>query len=263
MNPFYFGTGQRRLFGIYTPAQAAAGAGVRAVVLCAPWGHEYLGAHRSIRHLATLLSAAGLHVLRFDYFGTGDSAGDMRQASLDGWRSDIETAIDELKDTAGAAKVGLAGLRLGATLAASVAAKRSRDVDALALWDPIASGEKYMQELVRAELEMRGVGRTDAASPPGDGVEREVGGFPITPQMSLDLRGIDLGALQPAVAARTLAVVSDAEFLETTRAALDGRCRAPAQVEHIAAPPAWVENVSFRTGAVPVKVLQRVAEWFR
>ena len=71
------------------------------------------------------LAAQGWHVLRFDYFGTGDSAGEFDEADLTGWEADIEQALDELLDMAGARKVALVGLRLGATLAARVAARAS------------------------------------------------------------------------------------------------------------------------------------------
>jgi pimeloyl-ACP methyl ester carboxylesterase len=250
VSPFYFGTTERRLFGIYTPARTA-GANARAIVLCHPWGQEYLGAHRSMRALGSMLSAAGFHVLRFDYFGTGDSAGEMRQADLAGWKEDIGMAIEELKDTTGATKVGIAGLRVGATLAAEVAARRAREVDALALWDPIARGTAYVEELMRIGSPMLGA-------------EREVGGFPLTQEMAAELRAIDLTSAEPAVAARTLVVLSgEGESCEAFRAAVAARFRGPLEVDAIAAPPAWVENVSFGTGAVPIKVLQRMVEWFR
>ena len=67
------------------------------MVLCYPWGSEYIHAHRALRQLATRLSMAGFHTLRFDYFGTGDSAGEMEDADLGVWEDDIETAIEELK----------------------------------------------------------------------------------------------------------------------------------------------------------------------
>jgi len=67
MNVFYFGAGERRLFGVYTPARHG---GRRGAVLCPPWGQEYLRAHRSIAQLANTLATAGVHVLRFDYSGT-------------------------------------------------------------------------------------------------------------------------------------------------------------------------------------------------
>jgi pimeloyl-ACP methyl ester carboxylesterase len=48
-------------------------------------------------------------------------------------------------------QVTLVGLRLGATIAAAVAATRS-DVDRLVLWDPVTDGAAYMQSVLRANL---------------------------------------------------------------------------------------------------------------
>jgi len=95
MNPLFFGTGARRLFGVYAPGSAGT-LTARAAVICYPWGPEYLRAHRSMKHLSTRLARSGLHVLRFDYFGTGDSAGEMTEGDLRGWEDDVETAIDEV-----------------------------------------------------------------------------------------------------------------------------------------------------------------------
>ena len=52
-----------------------AGSGTRGVVLCNTYGHEYVWTYSGMRHLADALSARGMWVLRFDYRGTGDSAG--------------------------------------------------------------------------------------------------------------------------------------------------------------------------------------------
>ena len=69
-----------------------------------PAGHrcliEHPFAHGTYRFLAQQLSGANLDVLSFDYFGTGDSAGEFEQANADQWMSDIGTAITELKDAA-------------------------------------------------------------------------------------------------------------------------------------------------------------------
>ena len=122
MTPFYFGMRQRRLFGIYEPARTSS---AHAAVLCNPWGNEYIHAYRSLRQLALLLTIAGFHILRFDYYGTGNSAGDMIDADVQGWKADIETAMDELRHITDLQQVTLVGLRLGATLAAAVAADPS------------------------------------------------------------------------------------------------------------------------------------------
>ncbi len=72
--PLFFGDPARQLFGVYHPA-AEGNAAERAVVLCAPSPQEYMPTHWAYRRLAALLAKAGVHVLRFDYFGMGDSAG--------------------------------------------------------------------------------------------------------------------------------------------------------------------------------------------
>lgn len=146
MLPFFFGSAQRRLFGIYEPAPRRGGV-VRAALLCNSWGTEYLNAHRAMRVLAKRLSAAGFDTLRFDYFGAGDSGGETTDAELNGWRDDIALAASELRQMSGTQRVTLVGLRLGGTLAAEVAPRLGKGIDKIVLWDPIVSGLAYVREL--------------------------------------------------------------------------------------------------------------------
>lgn len=136
MTPLFFGKSERRLFGIYD-APATSSGPARAAVLCCPAGDEQVHAYRTLRQLALRISLGGRHVLRFDYYGTGDSGGPTVENDIAGWCDDIETAIAEIKDMAGAPKVSLVGLRLGANLAAQVAARSPESVDSLVLWEPI------------------------------------------------------------------------------------------------------------------------------
>lgn len=136
MNPFYLGTSQRRIFGIHAPAAARAGK-PRAAVLCQPWADEYVYAHRTMRQLAVRLALTGFDTLRFDYFGTGDSAGEESEVDVAGLQADVATAIETLNDLAATEKVVLIGLRAGANVAASTAAGAPGVVEALVLWDPI------------------------------------------------------------------------------------------------------------------------------
>jgi pimeloyl-ACP methyl ester carboxylesterase len=149
MQPFYFGLSEQPLFGMYHapdgPAKRRA-----PVVLCHPTGHEYLRAHRAFRNLATTLAGQGLHVLRFDYLGMGDSAGEGELTTVGQCLDDIATAIEELKDISGSPKVTLVGLRIGATLA-SVAASRRTDVDRVCLWDPVVDGRDYLSQITLAQ----------------------------------------------------------------------------------------------------------------
>ena len=69
----WFGPETRPLFGwVSRPAGGLARGGA---ILCPPMGEEGRAAHRTFRRLAEELAAAGIVALRFDYDGTGDSAG--------------------------------------------------------------------------------------------------------------------------------------------------------------------------------------------
>ncbi len=122
-----------------------------AFVFCHPFGEEKLWAHRVYVTFARRLAELGHPVLRFDYFGNGDSDGDFSAASLATIRSDVRAAIAYLKDATGVQRVSLLGLRLGATVA-SLVAEEMPGLDRLVLWAPIIDGARYMQELLRINL---------------------------------------------------------------------------------------------------------------
>src|SRR5262245_46366645 len=147
MQPLYFGPPDRPLFGAFHLPHAACPRGV-GVVLCNPFGHEELHAHRSERHLAERLAAAGFAALRFDYEGTGDSSGDDRgEGRVAAWRESIGAAVKELRSRAEVAAVVLVGLRAGALLALFAAAEVG--ADRLVLWSPASSGRAHARELLR------------------------------------------------------------------------------------------------------------------
>src|SRR3954447_24085767 len=112
--PLYFGAPERPLLRFYHPP---SGASRRvAVLLCAPIGDDLMRAHRPFRHLAEALAAAGFPVMRFDFDGEGDSAGDSRDPDrVATWRADIGRAAAELRALSGIDQLALVGLKLGAT----------------------------------------------------------------------------------------------------------------------------------------------------
>jgi pimeloyl-ACP methyl ester carboxylesterase len=258
MTPLFFGTSQRRLFGLYLPPRRRVPA-PKSIVLCHPWGQEYLRAHRSMRQLGNLLAAAGHHVFRFDYFGTGDSAGDMVDADLAGWERDIEMAMQELMDTSGATRVSLAGLRLGSTLAARVAARHKREVDMLAMWDPLVSGPEHLAELIHDERKHARKAGAFLPRPEAEGGGHEVRGFPLTSQMENDIRGLDLVQLVPSLPARSVVVTSTPlESHAALRAALAQRPDGEAAFERIDSLCAWQNHQNLGAGAIPARLLERL-----
>lgn len=246
MNPFFFGRSQQPLFGIYhAPKGAARDSGV---VICPPLGQEYMRTHRALRQLALHLGKAGFHALRFDYSGTGDSAGDNDVASVDRWLADITTAIDELKDTAGVRRVSIAGIRLGASLGFLAARERS-DVDSVVLWDPVVRGADYLDE-------MFGLAGTLAPRPADSAVG--LGGFALTPGFQREIRGIDLGAVARHPARRNFVVVSEerADYTGLHRHLLAQT--SPSAYAHIASGGSWADAEQMGAVLLPQAIIQGI-----
>ncbi|MEZ4266447.1 MAG: alpha/beta fold hydrolase [Myxococcota bacterium] len=249
-SPRRFGAPDRRLYGTYHAA-TGRGRGGLAAVICNPWGAEALRAHRSLRVLAETLARSRYHVLRFDYFGTGDSDGGLTDGSVAGWVSDIASAASELRALSGASRVVLVGLRLGGALA-TLAAQQDPDVDGVVLWDPVCSGSAWLQDLLGPAADAsRGVA--------------EVDGLPLTETLRADIASItparlasptDHPGLRRVLALTTTPAPGQAELR---------RLLAPAathfQWDAVAAPVAWVEHGFFGPGPIAAPVIQRIAAW--
>jgi alpha/beta superfamily hydrolase len=84
------------------------------------------------------LERAGIASLRFDFFGSGESEGEFREATLEGEVADAQDAVDFFRREGGidGERLGLLGLSLGGGIAALVAEQvRAR---ALVLWAAVA-----------------------------------------------------------------------------------------------------------------------------
>lgn len=245
-NPFYFGDSARQLFGMYDPP---SGTGRRGVVLCHPWGQEYLRAHQSVCHLARLLAREQCHALRFDFFGCGDSAGDDADGSVEQWLDDIGSAIDELKDMTRLRSVGIVGLRFGATLAAAAASRR--DVDRLVLWDPIADGAGYVRELI----EVKGRGRN------GDGRGTvQVAGFPLTAQLQESMGAIGLATWEKRLPPTLVVSTAQPDTYHPLERALRD-CGVEVTTVCHPGPSVWSDEVDFGSVGMPVAALNAMVEW--
>ncbi len=258
MTPHFFGPLETRLFGVRHAPENGASTGTRRVLLCYPLGQEYIRIHRTFRLLAARLAKQGFEVLRFDYFATGDSAGDSRQASLAQWLEDIRSAIRELDNGSGNAAYHLVGLRLGASLAALAAAARN-DVQSVVLWEPVVDGGAY--------LARHGVG-TDVtpvslSSPTAGGPADcpEVAGFPLGDTLGCDLEQLDLLTLNRAPAAR-VCIIEDPGGAQGAQ--LCDHWRSAGTVldhQRIAGSQVWDDPVEFGQGHIPYPVLSCIENW--
>lgn len=259
MGPFFFGSSRRRLFGVYTPA-AELDASPAAVVLCQPWGTEYIHAHRAMVRLGETLSRTRFHVLRFDYYGSGDSGGDFGEVDLAGWRSDIRTAADECLSMSGASRVSLVGLRIGANLAADVA-RDLADLDALVAWDPIVDGAAYATaETPVPARDPVGLRPRQLPVSSGPDIVRVVGSS-LGGRLAAELRQVGVApVLRAAAAGRTLIVGSgNAKDKAALRRFLADRTGAPIDYEENDDAPAWLDG--HPRYALPVSAIDAIRRW--
>lgn len=259
MNPYFFGKSSQ-LFGVFHKAQRNVDA-QKGIVLCYPMSHEYLYVHRAYQQLAKRLSRAGFNVLRFDYYGSGDSLGDCEQATTEQWLLDIAAAIQEMHGIIGAQEVSLVGFHLGATLAA-LAAAREENIASVVLWEPVLNGVAYLGELEMAHASWLSNNLSAAASTNGVVVQTEVMGTPLTDDICNSIRSLDLMSIGKAFCNNILVVVNEqkAEYdhLLTSLKKYNDK----AELQHVPESASWVNESAMYAIHVPVATLQAIVTWF-
>jgi alpha/beta superfamily hydrolase len=185
--PLYFGAGEE-LFGLYQPAATSAG---KAVLLCPPLGQEQIRCHRLYRQLAHALAAEGIAVLRFDYYGCGDSAGASDQVDWQRCLVDTRDAANELRQRSKADRVIAFGARLGGSIAlAAAAAARFSE---LIVWDPVLDGGAYVASMDAMQVALRQDPQRFCAPRQASDAADQWLGFPIGKGLRQQLIGLRCG----------------------------------------------------------------------
>jgi pimeloyl-ACP methyl ester carboxylesterase len=234
-------------FGWFHEAAGPAPAGDRGVVLCASLGYEEICTHRALRDMAMRLADAGFAVLRFDYPGTGDSLGsDEDPGRLEALLGSIRAAVRTLRATAGLRHVALAGLRMGALLAAGAGA----DADELVLMAPPSSAAGWLREqLALARL----AGEAEA------GPALRACGFTTTAETASALRGFR-PLVAPANLSRRILVLDDPDRFPESPASAALRARgAEVTTEPFEGLPALLQDA--RLSETPFAAIETVARW--
>lgn len=193
------------MFGLY---HAVAGQARAAVLLCPPLGQDMIRSHRVYRQLADALALQGIAALRFDYYGSGDSAGGSDELDWARCLADTVTAAGELRARSGCARLIGFGARLGGSIALGAAG--TARLSELLLWDPVLDGNRHvaaldaLQDALRVDPMRFNAPRTreDAAGqwlgfPIGAGLHRQLGNWRAEPS-PLPVRVFD--SLPPAAA---------------------------------------------------------------
>ncbi|WP_019202815.1 hypothetical protein [Tsukamurella sp. 1534] len=136
----YLGPVDRSVYGALhlPPTRVVTG----TVLLVPPLAEERTDALRGLRRLADELAGRGLAVLRFDYYGTGDSADEPgRPDAVAAWADSTRIAADYLRGF-GAGEPAVVALRAGAL----VAAEAGLAPPALVLWDAVFRGRTFTRQ---------------------------------------------------------------------------------------------------------------------
>lgn len=175
------------LDGVFAIFHPAADGDAPAVLLCPPLGWDDVCSYRARRDWGEHLSATGRPALRFDYPGSGDSAGSPGDSALvDRWTDAATRAAAWLRAETGRSRLVAIGIGAGG-LVAWCAAAAGAPIDDLVLWGTPATGRAYVREL-------RAFARLEAASL-GDQVEDDAlvaGGFAVSAETAAALEAIDL-----------------------------------------------------------------------
>lgn len=143
----YFGPTDLPLYGALHLPRSHAVRG--AVLLVPPLAKQQYDALRGLRRLADLLAADGLAVLRFDYYGTGDSALPAgRPEAVAEWIASVRHAAEYLR-ALGVGEPAVVAVRAGALLAGAA----GLTPPALVLWDPVVRGRAF----TRAQTALAGL----------------------------------------------------------------------------------------------------------
>lgn len=176
------------------PGQPVTG----AVLHVPAFAEEMNKSRRAVANAARALAAQGRQVLIFDLHGTGDSSGEFREASWDGWLADVRQACAWLQQRSATAPV-LWGLRVGCLLAAEVL--ESLPVQQLIYWQPVTSGETALTQMLRLRTVGSAAGageRKETTRSLVEALERgetlEVAGYELPAAVALPLRAARLGA---------------------------------------------------------------------
>jgi pimeloyl-ACP methyl ester carboxylesterase len=222
-------------------------------------GHEYVNCHRALRQLAARLCDVGFPVLRFDYYGCGDSSGRAEAGRIPQWVQDTATAISEVKRRTGLAQICLVGLRLGGTLA-MLAAPEQHNLESMILWDPVVSGKNYLAALLRLQKEtLRFRHKPNHSWSWKSKRVTEVLGFALPSLLCAELERIHLLPIARKPANNVL-------LMQTDQKAADGlvshlrQTEAHVECQCLEAPQSWLPTEDGSL-LVPGQVLQSLVSW--
>lgn len=248
MTPFFLETPRGRCFSLlFEAARGAAPGG--ALLYVHPFAEEMNRSRRAVSVAAREFSASGWTVMLVDLSGCGDSAGEFGDFSWADWLDDVACASRWLTGHTGR-PIWLWGLRTGCLLAAE-AARQADALEGLLLWQPVLTGEQYLQQFLRLKVVNEMLADAQARKRLSDMRRRlesgecvEVSGYALSSLLTEGLSAASLGSVPPSPRAIWLEVGGGGSKLlsEAGTGVLGGWRNAgvAVQADKLAGPPFWM-----------------------
>lgn len=195
--PHWLGDPDRHLYAVLHPS-AVPGARL-GVLLVPPLFHEQPRSRRLLVEVAAGLAAIGLPSMRFDFFGTADSAGSCDQLDFDSMCLDLDVAMRALQAESGVAQVAVLAWRGGA-LPLARWLRQGAAPARVVLWEPVLDGAQWLRDLERQDAAERcSADRYRVVRPLVDAAgDSQLMGVAVSPRLRSDIAGarlVDDGSL--------------------------------------------------------------------
>ncbi|MEO6420196.1 MAG: hypothetical protein ABIP39_12345, partial [Polyangiaceae bacterium] len=116
-----------------------------------PLFEELARTRKALVTLARELAQQGVDVVRFDYFGTGLSAGKFDQFTIEGARAQLDEVMNYCREQ-GATRIHLIGVRFGGYLALSnLISPHGSPCDNVVAWEPTTDLASHIEDLFRSD----------------------------------------------------------------------------------------------------------------
>ena len=196
--PLFIDGSVGRVFAIYRPA-AAPRRPRRSLLVLPPFAEEMNKTRRMVTLLAERAQECGIDTLVPDLTGTGDSAGELRDATTDIWRGDLEICVRWLVER-GVEALDVLAVRFGGLLLDQLRLDDAVTPGRLVLWQPIASGRLLVSQFLRLRFAaglIDGAGSVDSSNL-RDTLRREgslqIAGYDLSDELACALEALELGA---------------------------------------------------------------------
>jgi alpha/beta superfamily hydrolase len=123
--------------------------GTRFAIIAPPLFEELARTRKVLVNMARELAVSGVDTIRFDYRGTGLSAGTTRELTMRSAIAALASAV-AYAQRCGAARIDLLGFRFGGYLA--LASASELPVGRIIAWEPVLDLTAYFQDQLRTEV---------------------------------------------------------------------------------------------------------------